>query len=112
MGRGTRIGDGLALDDDLGRAVEHAVASALAPLGGVQPDLACVFVSGGTPDEAGAALVRAAELIGARNSVGCTAEGVIAAEHGIEGAAGGSVWVACLPSVTVRACAPDRLATR
>jgi small ligand-binding sensory domain FIST len=103
MGGGTRIGDGLALGDDLMSAVDHAVASALAPLEGARPDLACVFVSGGTPAQAAAALAHAAEQIGARNSVGCTAQGVIAAGQGIEGASGVSVWVASLPQVSVRA---------
>ena len=37
-----------------------SVRVALAPLEGCTPDLACVFVSGGTPEETGRALVRAA----------------------------------------------------
>lgn len=102
MGR-TRIGDGLALGDDLTTAVDQAVASALAPLGGAVPDLACVFVSGGEPDEASAALTHAATRIGARTILGCTAQGLIAAGHGVEGITGVSVWVASIPSVRIRA---------
>jgi small ligand-binding sensory domain FIST len=102
MSRGTRIGDGLALGDDLVAAAERAVASALTPLAGVVPDLACVFVTGGTPEEAENALERACEAAGARTTVGCTAHGVIAAGRGIEGASGVSVWVASLPSVSIR----------
>ena len=83
--------------------MDRAVASALEPLGGAAPDLAFVFVSGGTPDEAAAALQRASEAVGARNIVGCTAHGVIADGQGVEGVAGVSVWVASLPSVEVRA---------
>ena len=103
MTPGTRIGDGLALGDDLRAAVDRAAVSALAPLGSASPDLACVFVSGGTPDEAAAALEHASDVLGARNVVGCSAHGVIADGQGIEGVAGVSVWVASLPSVEVRA---------
>jgi small ligand-binding sensory domain FIST len=103
MSAHTRIGDGLALGGDLLVAARQAVASALAPLAGERPDLACVFVSGGTPEKTRAALVRAAELTGARTTVGCGAHGVMAAGRGIEATGGVSVWVAVLPSVPVRA---------
>ncbi len=103
MTAGSLIGDGLALGDDLPDAVDRAVASALEPLGTTRPDLACVFVSGAAPDDAEAALSRAAEALGARNVLGCTAYGVIAGGHGVEGAPGVSVWAASLPSVEVRA---------
>lgn len=103
MGGRTLIGDGLAMGDDLRTAVEHAVSSALAPLGGTRPDLALVFVSGGTPEQSADALGHATDLVGARNSLGCTAQGVIAAGRGVEGEVGVSVWVASLPSVSVRA---------
>jgi small ligand-binding sensory domain FIST len=103
MGTRPLIGDGLALGDDLRAAAEQAVASALAPLGRVRPDLAFIFVSAADPDEAAAALAHAGDLVGARNSVGCTAHGVIAAGHGVEGTGSVSVWAASLPSVSVRA---------
>jgi len=103
MTAGALIGDGLALGDDLRTAVDRAAASALEPLGGARPDLACVFVSGGTPDQAAAALEHASDVLGARNIVGCSAHGVIADGQGVEGVSGVSVWVASLPSVEVRA---------
>ena len=103
MGSRPLIGDGLALGDDLRAAAEQAVASALAPLGAVRPDLAFIFVSATDPDEAAEALAHAGDLVGARNSVGCTAHGVIAAGHGVEGTGSVSVWAASLPSVSVRA---------
>lgn len=99
----TRVGDGLAVDDDLLVAAERAVSAALATMGGATPDLACIFVSGGTPEETERALVRAAELSGARTSLGCGAHGVMAAGHGVEASHGVSVWVASLPAVSVRA---------
>lgn len=103
MASGSLIGDGLALGDDLIAAVDRAVAAALEPLGSTRPDLACVFVSGGTADEAEAALAHASDVLGARNVVGCTASGVIADGHGVEGVGGVSVWAASLPSVEIRA---------
>jgi small ligand-binding sensory domain FIST len=103
MPAGVLIGDGLALGDDLLAAVDRAVSAALEPIGGTRPDLACVFVSGGTPDGAAAALTRATEALGARNAFGCTATGVIARGHGVEGVPGVSVWAASLPAVEVRA---------
>jgi small ligand-binding sensory domain FIST len=103
MASGARIGDGLAVGDDLLAAAERAIASALAPLGGTRPDLACVFVSGGDPDETAQALAFASDALGARTTVGCTAHGVIAGGRGVEGVAGVSVWVASLPRVSIRA---------
>jgi len=97
------VGDGLAVGEDLVRAAERAVATALAPLGGLVPDLACVFVSGPDPDECAAALERAAALSGARNVVGCNAHGVFAEGRAVEAGTGVSVWLAHLPSVSVRA---------
>ena len=103
MPAGSVVGDGLALGDDLLAAVDRAVAQALEGLGGTSPDLACVFVSGGAPDEAAAALQHASRTLGARNVVGCTARGVIADGQGVEGVSSVSVWAASLPSVEVRA---------
>ena len=98
----SRFGDGLALHDDLLVAAEEAVAAALAPLGGVRPDLACVFVTGGSAKQTELALAYASDLIDAGTSIGCGADGVMAAGKGIEGESGVSVWVAVLPDVSVR----------
>ena len=98
----SRFGDGLALHDDLLVAAEEAVAAALAPLGGVRPDLACVFVTGGSAQHSEMALAYASDLIDAGTSIGCCADGVMAAGKGIEGESGVSVWVAVLPNVSVR----------
>jgi len=103
MTAGSLIGDGLALGDDLLTAVDRAVAAALRPLGGVRPDLACVFVSGGGATDSAAALERASAILGARNTIGCSAHGVIADGQGAEGVPGVSVWAASLPSVEIRA---------
>ena len=103
MMSGPRIGDGFAMGDDLIAAADSAVADALASIQGSLPDLAFIFVSGGSPDEAAAALAYAATATGARTSTGCNAHGVIGAGQAAEAARGVSVWVASLPSVEVRA---------
>jgi small ligand-binding sensory domain FIST len=98
----TRVGDGLAVGDDLVSAAERAVAHALRPLRGERPDLACVFVSGAAPQQEQAALTRAAELLDAHTVLGCTAHGVMAGSKAVEGVGSVSVWAAHLPGVTLR----------
>jgi small ligand-binding sensory domain FIST len=97
------IADGLALDADLVVAAERASREAMAPFGARRPDLVCAFVSGGDPDQIGAAGERVAALTAAGAMVGCSAGGVIGGGRGIEGQAAVSVWAALLPDVTVRA---------
>ena len=58
----SRFGDGLATGPDLLAAADAAAAEALAPLVGRLPDLVCAFVSGGSPDDAAAALEPFAEV--------------------------------------------------
>ncbi len=98
-----RFGDGLAVDADLVHAAEVAAVAARAPLGGLSPDLACVFVCGSDPDQVGEALQRAAGVLRARTVIGCSASGVIGAAQGIEATSAVSVWAAVLPGVRVRA---------
>ena len=101
--RVARFGDGLAVDADLVHAAEAAAIAARAPLGGLSPDLACVFVCGSDPDEVGEALQRAGGVLRARTVIGCSASGVIGAAQGIEATNSVSVWTAVLPGVRVRA---------
>jgi small ligand-binding sensory domain FIST len=98
-----RFGDGLAVDADLVHAAEVAAVAARTPLGGLSPDLACVFVCGSDPDQVGEALQRAAGVLRARTVIGCSASGVIGAAQGIEATSAVSVWAAVLPGVRVRA---------
>ena len=99
----TLIGDGLALGSRLTVAADQAVSMALAPLRGATPDLAFVFVSGGSPEATAEALEYAAAAVGARTTIGCTAAGLIASGREIEGRRGVSVWVASMPDVSIRA---------
>jgi len=98
-----RFGDGLAVDADLVRAAESAAIAARTPLGGLNPDLACVFVCGGDPEQVGEALARAASVLRARTVIGCSAAGVIGGSQGVEATSSVSVWAAVLPGVRVRA---------
>ena len=97
-----RFGDGLAVDADLVSAAEAAAIAARAPLGGLSPDLACVFVCGSDPEQVEAALQRAASVLRARTVIGCSASGVIGAAQGVESTSAVSVWAAVLPGVRVR----------
>lgn len=98
----TRCGDALAVDADLVSAAERAAVQALSALGAAPPDLAAVFVCTPEPDEATAALERAAEVTGARTVLGCSAAGVIGGGHGVELTSSASVWVASLPGASLR----------
>ena len=97
-----RFGDGVGVSADLVQAAEQAVAAALAPLAGRPPDLALVFVSGGTSEQAAAAGERACALTGATATLGCSAGGVIGGGQGIEGHAAVSAWVGVLPGAVLR----------
>jgi len=95
-----RFGDGLATDADLVAAAERAARQAIEPLAGRTPDLACVFVCGS--DDVESAGLRAAELTGARQVIGCTGTGVIGAGRGVEGTSAVAVWAGVLPGVRIR----------
>jgi small ligand-binding sensory domain FIST len=98
----TRCGDGLAVDADLVWAAERAADQAVSGLGGGTPDLAAVFVCTPEPDDAAAALQRAAERTGARTVLGCSAAGVIGGGRGVEMTSSASVWAATLPGASLR----------
>lgn len=97
-----RFGDGLGVGADLLAAAERAAATALEPLSGRRPDLACVFVCGVDEDVVADAGQRAVELTGATAAIGCSAPGVIASGRGVEAASAVAVWCAVLPGVRVR----------
>ena len=101
----TRFASGLAQIGgparDLPAAAEVATGQALAGMGGDDPDLACVFVTGEVGDVEGA-LLRARALTGARVAIGCSAGGVIGAGRGVEARPAVSVWVAALPGARLR----------
>jgi len=97
-----RFGEGLAVGDDLLAGATQAAAEAVAPLDGITPDLACVFVCGDDPDQVAVAGRRASEVTGAGAVIGCSAGGVIGKGRAVEGAAAVSVWAAVLPGLRPR----------
>jgi small ligand-binding sensory domain FIST len=104
-----RFGDGLAFGPDLLTAAEDAVAQAVAPLE-AEPDLVCVFVSGGDPEVIDAAARCAMRVTEAPVVLGCSASGVIGGSRGIEDSEAGAVsaWAAVLPGARLE---PFRLET-
>jgi small ligand-binding sensory domain FIST len=97
-----RFGDGFAAGADLVRAAETAADEAMADLGGRIPDLTCVFVSGGDPDEVADAGLRAMDRCAAKASIGCSGPGVLASGRAVEAANAVAVWCGVLPDVRVR----------
>jgi small ligand-binding sensory domain FIST len=99
----TRTGDGLAMGSDLVETARRAADAALLQLGpGKAPDLALVWVAGGSPAQTEAALLAASDRIDAATVLGCSAHGVIGAGRAVEGDPAVSVWAARLPGVTLR----------
>ncbi len=98
-----RCGDGLVIGDTPERAIELAVTQAELPLAGEPASLACVFVSGLAPDDAGRALASAAQMIDAPTVIGCSADGVLGAGQAVEGQPAVSVWMAAAPELRLRA---------
>ncbi|MDQ1711357.1 MAG: hypothetical protein QOE45_807 [Frankiaceae bacterium] len=97
-----RFGSGLVADADLVVAAEAATAAALAPLGGIEPDLVFAFACGTDPEAVEVAFARVSALCGGAATLGCSAGGVIGDERAVEAASAVSVWAAVLPRTTVR----------
>ena len=98
----SRFGDGLATGADLYVLADQAAEEALTSFGDRIPDLVCVFVSGGTPDEVAAVGLQVSAATGAGTILGCSAGGVIGGSRGVEGRAAVSVFAALLPGVGLR----------
>lgn len=101
---GTAFGEGLAVGADVVAAAEEAATLALAGLGSAigSQVLGAVFVCAQDPDLAGAALERAAAVVGSPHSVGCTAGGVFAGGRAVEGGEAVAVLAVAAPRATVR----------
>jgi small ligand-binding sensory domain FIST len=97
-----RFGQAMAADADLVAAAAQAATEALAPLRGQRPDLAAVFVCGSVPDDVTGAAQRAADVLDARATIGCSASGVIGSGRAVEATSAVAVWAAVLPDVRVR----------
>jgi small ligand-binding sensory domain FIST len=98
-----RCGDGFAAGGDLLKAALEAAEQVRGALRGTVADLACVFVSGSDHAAVEAALLLAAQRVGARTTIGCSAYGVIGSGQAAEAATSVSIWAAQLPGVRLRA---------
>lgn len=98
-----RFGQAMVADADLLAAAGRAATEAVTPLHGQPPDLAAIFVCGAEPGEVTAAAQRAAELVGAGTTLGCSAGGVIGSGRAVEAASAVAVWCGVLPGVRIRA---------
>jgi len=92
----------MASGPDIAAAAEQAAAAAIAPLGGRQPDLVCVFVCAPEAEQVEEAAARVMAVATPRHLIGCSAAGVIGTDQAVEQVAAVSVWAAVLPEVTVR----------
>ena len=70
-------------------------------LGGLAPDLACLFFSSHHVSRAEVLAETIADSLQARVCIGCSGEGVIAGAEELETAPAVTLWVACLPGVTL-----------
>jgi len=86
---------------DTEAAARDLVDEVRAKLGGVTPDLAFVFFSSHHVSRAELLAETMTDVLGARVSLGCTGEGVIAGAEELETSPAVTVWTACLPGVSL-----------
>lgn len=101
-----RFASALSRHPETEAAARDLVRDVRAMLGGVSPDLACLFFSGHHSSRAAVLAEAVSEGLGARVGIGCSGEGVIAGAEELEAAPAVALWAACLPGVTL---APVRL---
>lgn len=92
---------------DTEAAARDLVDEVRGKLGGVLPSLACLFFSAHHLSRADVLAEVVADSLGARVTLGCSGEGVIAGAEELETAPSVTLWTACLPGVTLE---PVRLA--
>lgn len=86
---------------DTEAAARDLVDEVRAKLGGAIPDLAFVFFSSHHVPRAELLAETITDVLGARVSLGCSGEGVIAGAEELETSPAVTVWTACLPGVTL-----------
>src|SRR5258708_4605934 len=96
------LGTGLSTNEDGRMAARDALDAALAPLGGDPADLVLVFISPQHEDVQRAIIDVATERVGGATVLGCSAGGVIGAQHEIEDAPAVAAWAASLPGIGVQ----------
>ena len=96
------MGAGLSTDEDGRAAARAALDAALAPLRGEPADLVLLFVSPQHEDVQRAIIDIATERVGGATVLGCSAGGVIGAQHEIEDAPAVAAWAASFPGIGIR----------
>lgn len=86
---------------DTEAAARDLVDEVRAKLGGVTPDLAFAFFSSHHVSRAELLAETMTDVLGARVSLGCSGEGVIAGAEELETSPAVTLWTACLPGVTL-----------
>ncbi len=97
-----RLGTGLSTNEDGRMAARAALDAALAPLGGDPADLVLLFISPQHEDVQRAIIDIATERVGGATVLGCSAGGVIGAQHEVEDAPAVAAWAASLPGIGVQ----------
>ncbi|MEC4891258.1 MAG: FIST N-terminal domain-containing protein [Nitrospira sp.] len=82
-------------------AARDLVDAIRAKLGGVTPDLGCLFFSSHHISRANVLADMVVDSLGVRVCIGCSGEGVIAGAEELETAPAVTLWTACLPGVTL-----------
>ncbi len=97
-----RVGSGLSTNEDGRLAARAALDAALGPLAGDPADLVLLFISPQHEDVQRAIIDIASERVGGATVLGCSAGGVIAAQHEIEDAPAVAAWAASLPGIGIQ----------
>ena len=97
-----RLGTGLSTNEDGRAAARAALDAALAPLGSDPADLVLLFISPQHEDVQRAIIDIATERVGGATVLGCSAGGVIGAQHEVEDAPAVAAWAASLPGIGVQ----------
>ncbi len=97
-----RLGSGLSTNEDGRLAARAALDAALAPLSGDPADLVLLFISPQHEDVQRAIIDIASERVGRATVLGCSAGGVIGAQHEIEDAPAVAAWAASLPGIGIQ----------
>lgn len=96
-----RFVSAVSRSSDTEAAARDLVDEIRGKLGGVTPDLACLFFSSHHLSRVDVLAETIAESLQARVCVGCSGEGVIAGAEELETAPAVTLWTACLPGVTL-----------
>jgi small ligand-binding sensory domain FIST len=97
----TRIAAGVSTVSTASEAAGEAAREARRGVGGVDVDLAFLFLSPAHLEDASSAGEAVRRVLGPRHLVGCVAEGVVGRDRELEEGPAAAVWAASLPSARI-----------